>query len=128
MGFKRRCKQSEYFTWWGVPNVNIKHMPLSILYCGTVMEALHNAEFNCCSAYIYQWPSPYSMQCLINRCFTQFFWGEIQCSTVPWLCWWYTALLYYCKWFFSDAMVVQYLTGNCFGMQHINLYDTSVKC
>ncbi len=43
MGLKTRCKQSEYFTWWGVPNVNIRHMPLPILYCGTVMEALHNA-------------------------------------------------------------------------------------
>ncbi len=48
---KRRRKQSEYFTWWGVPNVNIKHMPLPILNCGMVMEALHNAEVNCCSAY-----------------------------------------------------------------------------
>ncbi len=29
-------------------NVNIKHMLLlPILYCGTVMEALHNAEVNC---------------------------------------------------------------------------------
>ncbi len=47
MGLKTMCKQSEYFTWWGVPNVNIKHMPLPILYCGTVMEALHIAEVNC---------------------------------------------------------------------------------
>ncbi len=49
MGLKTRCKQSEYFTWWEVPNLNIKHMPLPILYCGTVtvMEALHNAEVNC---------------------------------------------------------------------------------
>ncbi len=29
---------------WGVHNVNMKHMPLPILYCDTVMEALHNAE------------------------------------------------------------------------------------
>ncbi len=43
MGLKTRYKQSEYCTWWGVPNVNIKQMPLPILYCGTVMEALHNA-------------------------------------------------------------------------------------
>ncbi len=44
MGLKTRCKQSEYLTWWVVPNVNIKHMPLPILYCGIVMEALHNAK------------------------------------------------------------------------------------
>ncbi len=47
MGLKTRCKQSEYCTWWGVHNVNMKHMPLPILYCGAVMEALHNAEVNC---------------------------------------------------------------------------------
>ncbi len=50
------------------------------------------------------------MQCLINSCFTKFFWGEIQCSPVSWyishrglcivmrivswLCWWYTALVH----------------------------------
>ncbi len=49
----------EHCTWWGVPNVNIKHMPLPILYRGGVMEALHNAA--------------YSMQCLINSCFTKLF-------------------------------------------------------
>ncbi len=46
MGLKTRCKQSEYFTWWGVPSVNMKYMPLPILYCGTVMEAIHNAVVN----------------------------------------------------------------------------------
>ncbi len=47
MGLKTRCKQSEYFTLWGVPYVNIKHMPLPILYYGTIMKALHIAEVNC---------------------------------------------------------------------------------
>ncbi len=42
------------------------------------MEALHNVEVNCCSAYSQQ--RPCSMQCLINSCFTKLFWGEIQCS------------------------------------------------
>ncbi len=49
------------------------------------------------------------MQCLINSCFTKFFWGEIQCSPVSyrglcivicivsWLCWWYTALVHTSK-------------------------------
>ncbi len=41
------------------------------------MEALHNAEV--------KWQySSMSLQCLINSCFTQFFWGEIQCSPVSW--------------------------------------------
>ncbi len=43
MGLKTRCKQSEYCTWWGVPSVNMKYMPLPMLYCDTVMEALLNA-------------------------------------------------------------------------------------
>ncbi len=25
MGLKTRCRQLEYFTWWGVPNINMKH-------------------------------------------------------------------------------------------------------
>ncbi len=47
MGLKTRYKQSLYCTWWGVPKVNMKHMPLPILYRGTVMDTLHNAEVNC---------------------------------------------------------------------------------
>ncbi len=43
---KKGMQTSRIFTWWGVPNVNIKHVPLPILYCSTVMEALHNAEIN----------------------------------------------------------------------------------
>ncbi len=42
-----KYKMQKYFSLWGVPNVNMKHMPLPILYCGTAMEALHNAEVNC---------------------------------------------------------------------------------
>ncbi len=106
MGLKRKCKQSEYLTWWVVPNVNIKHMLLPILYCGTVVEALHNAGQLPALPLVRHWP--YIMQCLINSCFTKLFWGEIQCSPVSWsisyrglcivmrivlwLCWWYTAL------------------------------------
>ncbi len=44
MGLKTRCKQSEFLTWRGV---HMQHMLLPILYCGTVMEAHHNAEVSC---------------------------------------------------------------------------------
>ncbi len=132
MGLKTRCKQSEYFTWWGVPNVNIKHMPLPILY---LWRPFIMQRSTACSANSWQWP--YSMQCLINSCFTKFFWGEIQCSPVSWcvsyrglcivirivswLCWWYTALIY------SDIINVTQKTGYRFNSFEILLLNVTLS-
>ncbi len=39
-GLKNKMQAIRIFYLVGVPNASMKHMPLPILYCGTVMEAL----------------------------------------------------------------------------------------
>ncbi len=94
MGLKTRYKQSDIVP-VGSANMNICHY----LYCTVVQLWRPFIMQRSTAALSIVSNGHYSMQCSINSCFTQFCWGEIQCSPVSYrdFCWWYHSPIFCCQ-------------------------------